>query len=79
MLATDMGSSQLKMLAQKVREIKPWQNLRTDALAVDIDGDRQGIDQPAPLELRSGRQSKADTQRSINTPAKCRRIEADAC
>ena len=35
-LAADMGSGQLQMLAQEVRKIEPRQNVRIDALAVDM-------------------------------------------
>src|SRR5215475_6775139 len=36
MLAANMRSRQMQVLAQKVREIEPRQNMRIDALAVDI-------------------------------------------
>jgi hypothetical protein len=37
MLAADMRPRQLQLLAQEIREIEPRQNLRIDALAVDIE------------------------------------------
>ena len=36
-LAADMGPRQLQMLAQKIRQIEPRQNLRIDALAIDLE------------------------------------------
>ena len=41
-LATDMRARQLQLLAQEVREIKARQDLRIDALAVDMKRDSQG-------------------------------------
>jgi hypothetical protein len=38
-LATDMRSGQLQMLAQEVRQIETRQNLRFNMLAVDIEAD----------------------------------------
>jgi len=37
MLATDMRARQLQVLAQEVRQIKPRQNQRLDALAIDLE------------------------------------------
>jgi hypothetical protein len=31
-----MGAGQLQVLAQKIRQIEPWQDMRLDALAVDL-------------------------------------------
>jgi hypothetical protein len=39
MLATDVSPGQLQMLSQEVCEIEPWQDMRIDALAVDIKRD----------------------------------------
>jgi hypothetical protein len=38
-LAADMGSGELKMLAQEVSEIQPRQDMRIDALAIDLERD----------------------------------------
>ena len=78
-LATDMGSGQLQVFPQKIREIEPRQYMRVDALAVDLERDWHGSRHAAPPALRSGRRSSAATQRRISTPAKWRRMAADAC
>ena len=78
-LATDMGSGQLQLLTQEIRQIEPRQNMRIDALAVDLERDRHGSGHARPPALRSGRPRSAATQRISSTFARCRRIEADAC
>ena len=78
-LATDMRSGQLQMLAQEIRQIEPRQNMRIDALAVDVERDRHLGRHAGPPASRSGRPSSVDTQRASSTFARCRRIEADAC
>src|SRR6266436_7372585 len=80
MLATDMRSRQMQMFPQKVREIEPRQDMRIDALAIDMERDWQRSRHAAlPLAPRSGRLSSADMQRASSTFARCRRIEAVAC
>ena len=78
-LAADMGSGQLKMFAQEIRQIEPRENMRVDALAVDIERDRNRTSHALPPRLRSGRSRSAATPRAISTFARCLRIEADAC
>ena len=79
MLAADMRSRQLQMLAQEIRQIKPRQNLRLDALAIDLKRDGHMDRQADPPALRSGRPSSADTHRASSTFARCRRIATEAC
>ena len=74
-----MGSGQLKMFAQEIRQIEPRENMRVDALAVDIERDRNRTSHALPPRLRSGRSRSAATPRAISTFARCLRIEADAC
>src|SRR5215470_262593 len=79
MLAADMRSGQMQVLAQKVREIEPRQNICIDAFAVDIERDwnrRRHAALPPVLGLWP---SSAETQRSSSTFARCLRIEAVAC
>src|ERR1700690_3754204 len=71
-LATDMRACELELLAQEVREIETRQNLRVDALAVDMKRDRQWCRHRDPPEPRSGRPRSADTHRANSTFAKCR-------
>src|ERR1700684_3587173 len=78
-LAADMGSGQLELFAQEIRQVEPRQNMGVDALAVDLERDWHGnghLDSPA---AKSWRGSSAPTQRAIRTFARWRRIEADAC
>jgi len=74
-LATDMRAGELQLLAQEVRKIKARQDLRIDALAIDIKRDRQGCRHADLPTLRSGRPSSEATHRASNTFARCRRIE----
>src|SRR5436190_10448406 len=76
--ATDMGSGQLEMFAQEIRQIESRENMRLDALAIDIERDRNRTSHAFPPALRSGRPRSAATPRAISTFARCLRIEADA-
>ena len=78
-LAADMRSGQLQMLAQEIRQIETRQNMRIDALAVDFERDWHGSRHAGLPAVSSGRPSSADAQRASSTFARCRRIEADAC
>src|SRR5262249_49005468 len=79
-LATDMRSRQMQVLAQKVCEVEPCQNVRIDALAVDVKRNRHRCRHAALLlVLGPGQPSSADTQRSNSTLARWLRIEAVAC
>ena len=40
MLAADMSTGQLQMLAQEIRQIEPRQHVRIDALAIDVKRNR---------------------------------------
>jgi hypothetical protein len=78
-LAADMRPRQLQMLAQEVRQIEAWQDIRGDPLAVDIQGDCHGRRHAGPPAPGSPRPRSADAQRANSTFARCRRIEAEAC
>ena len=69
-LATDMRSGQLQLLAQKIRQIEPRQNLRGDALTVHLERDCHGIRHARPPASRSGRPRSADAQRTSSTFAR---------
>src|SRR5437899_7579110 len=79
MLATDMCSSQLQMLAQEVRQVETRQNMRIDGFTVDFERDWHRSRHTGPPPVRSGRPRSADAQRASNIFARYRRIEADAC
>ena len=77
MLATDMRSGQLQMLAQEVRQVESWQNVRIDGLTVDFERDWQGGHHTGPPA--AGGPRSAEAQRASNIFARCRRMAADAC
>ena len=77
MLATDMRSGQLQMLAQEVRQVESWQNVRIDGLTVDFERDWQGGRHTGPPA--AGGPRSAEAQRTSNILARCRRMAADAC
>ena len=79
MLAADMRSGQLQMLAQEVRQVKTRQNTRIYPFTVDFERDRHGGRHTVPPGARSGRPRSAETQRASNIFARCRRMAADAC
>ena len=79
MLAADMGAGQFQMLAQKIREIESRQNLRIDALAIDLERDGARGPSHDPSRREVGPESSADTQRASKTLARCRRMAGDAC
>src|SRR5258708_7606335 len=78
-LAADMGTGEMQMLAQKIREIEPRQHLRLDALAVDLERDGNCSRHAAPPALRAGRCSSVATPRASSTFANWRRMAGDAC
>src|SRR5213596_3002673 len=65
-LATDMCSSQLQMLAQEVRQVETRQNMRIDGFTVDFERDWHGSRHTGPPAMRSGRPRSADAQRASN-------------
>src|SRR5260370_15836999 len=79
MLAPDMRPGQLKMLPQEVCQIETRQNMRIDALTINIERYLGGGRHTGPPVLRSGPPRSANAQRAISTFARCRRMEADAC
>src|SRR5258705_5389822 len=79
MLATDMRSGQLQMLAQEVGQVETRQNMRIDAFTVNFERYRHGSRHTVPPRARSGRPRSAETQRANNIFARCRRMAADAC
>jgi len=79
MLATDMGSRQLQMLPQEIRQVEPRQNIGIYALAIDVERDWHGDGHTDPPLPRSGRPSSALVERANSTLARCLRMAADAC
>ena len=77
-LATDMGSGQLQMLAQEIRQIEPRQNMRIDALAVDSSEIGIGAVTPVPRHEIGAAKQRGHAARQQHL-ARCRRMAADAC
>ena len=73
-LATDMRSGQLKMLAKKIRQVQARQYARFDTFAIDNKRDRYRSRHVGAPARRSGRSSSDDTQRANRTFARCRRM-----
>src|SRR5437763_12672901 len=78
-LAADMGTGEMQMLAQKIRKIDARQHVRLDALAIDLERNGHGSRHAVAPALRSGRWSSAATPRASSTFARCRRMAGDAC
>ena len=71
-LAADMGPGQLQMLAQEVRQIEPRQNMRIDALAIDVERDghrRRHAGPPAEIGTAEQRGHAARQQHLCQMPA----------
>jgi hypothetical protein len=78
-LAAHMGSGQLEILAQEVRQIETRQNVGANTLPVDVERYLHRRSHPRSPAARTGRPSSAATQRASSTFARCRRMDELAC